>query len=274
MHLSALFIHPVKSLRGCAVEKISIDRRGIAGDRRFLVVDHNGRFLTQRTLPRMALIATRLDEHELALEATGHGSIRTPRASQPSAPRLKVSVWSSEGLMAEDCGPDAAGWLSDFLATPCRLVRAGDDFRRTVRKAPAGREGAEVGFADAFPGLLLTEASLTDLNDRLQERGEEPVPMDRFRPNLVVAGAAPYAEDTWSRVRIGPVVFRCAGPCARCIVTTTDQATAARGPEPLRMLAGYRRDARKPEDVNFGQNVVPEGETGVIRVGDPVAVEA
>lgn len=274
MHLSALFIHPVKSLRGCAVGKISLDRRGIAGDRRFLVVDHNGRFLTQRTLPRMALIATRLDEHELALEATGHGSIRTPRASQPSAPRLKVSVWSSEGLVAEDCGPDAAGWLSDFLATPCRLVRAGDDFRRTVRKAPAGLERAEVGFADAFPGLLLTEASLADLNDRLLERDVEPVPMDRFRPNLVVAGAVPYAEDTWTRVRIGPVVFHCTGPCARCIVTTTDQATAERGPEPLRTLAGYRRDPHKPEDVNFGQNVVPEGEAGVIRVGDPVAVES
>jgi uncharacterized protein YcbX len=274
VHLSALFIHPVKSLRGCAVEKISIDRRGIAGDRRFLVVDHSGRFLTQRTLPRMALITTLLDDQELTLQADGHGMTRIPRVSQPGAPRVEVSVWSSEGLVAEDCGPDAAGWLSNFLATPCRLVRAGDDFRRAVRKTPAGLERAEVGFADAFPGLLLTEASLADLNDRLLERDEEPVPMDRFRPNLVVAGAAPYAEDTWTRVRIGPVVFRCAGPCARCIVTTTDQATAERGPEPLRTLAGYRRDAQKPEDVNFGQNVVPEGEAGVIRVGDPVAVES
>ncbi|MFM9031374.1 MAG: MOSC domain-containing protein, partial [Opitutaceae bacterium] len=111
-------------------------------------------------------------------------------------------------------------------------------------------------------------------NDRLRERGEEPVPMDRFRPNLVVAGATPYAEDTWTRVRIGSVVFRCAGPCARCLVTTTDQATAERGVEPLRTLAGYRRDARKPEDVNFGQNVIPEGSTGGIRVGAPVVVEA
>jgi uncharacterized protein YcbX len=131
-----------------------------------------------------------------------------------------------------------------------------------------------VGFADAFPGLLLTEASWADLNDRLRERGEEPVPLDRFRPNLVVAGAAAFAEDAWSRVRIGPVMFRSAGPCARCAVTTTDQATAGRGPEPLRTLAGYRRDGRRPGDVNFGQNVIPEGEAGVIRVGDPVTVES
>jgi uncharacterized protein YcbX len=274
VHVSALHLHPVKSLRGCAVESVVIDRRGIAGDRRFLVTDPAGRFLTQRTLPRMALVATRLDDLELTLEATGHGMIRVARASQPDAPRAKVSVWSSEGLIAEDCGDAAAGWLSDFLGTQCRLVRAGEDFTRPVRKVPADIPGAEVGFADAYPGLLLTEASWADLNDRLRARGEEPVPMDRFRPNLVVAGAAPYAEDNWTRVRIGSVMFRSAGPCARCLVTTTDQATAERGPEPLRTLAGYRRDARKPEEVNFGQNVIPEGTTGVIRVGDPVTVEA
>ncbi|MFM9081529.1 MAG: MOSC domain-containing protein [Opitutaceae bacterium] len=274
MHVSALHLHPVKSLRGCAVESVVIDRRGIAGDRRFLVTDPAGRFLTQRTLPRMALIATKLDDLELTLEAPGHGMIRVARASQPDAARAKVSVWSSEGLIAEDCGDTVAGWLSDFLATPCRLVRAGEDFTRAVRKAPVDMTGAEVGFADAYPGLLLTEASWADLNDRLRERGEEPVPMDRFRPNLVVAGATPYAEDTWTRVRIGSVEFRGAGPRARCLVTTTAQATAERGVEPLRTLAGYRRDARKPEDVNFGQNVIPEGSTGVIRVGDPVVVEA
>ncbi len=274
MYLSALIIHPVKSLRGCAVETVVIDRRGIAGDRRFLVTDPAGRFLTQRTLPRMALVATKLNNAELTLEAPGHGVIQVARASQPDAARTKVSVWSSEGLIAEDCGEAPARWLSDFLGTRCRLVRAGEDFTRPVRKVPADMTGAEVGFADAFPGLILTEASWTDLNDRLLECGGEPVPMDRFRPNFVVAGATPYAEDTWRRVRIGTVVFRSAGPCARCLVTTTDQTTAERGPEPLRTLAGYRRDPRKPEDVNFGQNVIPEGTTGVIRVGDPVTVEA
>ena len=273
MHLSALFIHPVKSLRGCAVESVVIDRLGLAGDRRFLVVDRRGRFLTQRQLPRMALVTTGLDDRELTLEASGHGMIRVARAGRHGEARVKVSVWSSEGLTAEDCGDESARWLSEFLATPCRLVRAGDDFRRPVRKAPDGLGGAELGFADAFPGLLVSEASLADLNDRLRERGGDPVPMDRFRPNLVVAGAAPYSEDTWQQVRIGRHLFRCAGPCARCVVTTTDQATAERGPEPLRTLASYRRDLRQPEDVNFGQNVIAEDDSGLLKVGDPVSVE-
>ncbi len=272
VHLSALLIYPVKSLRGCAVETAAIDDRGIAGDRRFMVVDPEGRFLTQRTLPRMALIGTRLEATELTLAAPGHGQIRVPRDGQPGARLIHVSVWRSEGLAAEDCGDEAAGWLSDFLRTRCRLVRAGTAFERSVRRAPTGLEGRQVGFADAFPGLLVTEASLNDLNDRLAERGEEPVPMNRFRPNLVIAGAAPYAEDAWKRVLIGTVIFRSTGPCARCGIITTDQATAARSTEPLRTLAEYRRDPAKPEDVNFGQNVIPETTQGLIKVGNPVAV--
>jgi len=274
VHLSALFIYPVKSLRGCAVDETSIDPWGLAGDRRFMVVDATGKFLSQRTLPRLALIGTRLDAATLTLEAPRHGAIRIPRADQPDADRRQVSVWSSGELSAEDCGDAVAGWLSDFLALPCRLVRAGAAFRRPVRKAPSDLKDREVAFADAFPGLLLTEASLHDLNDRLVAHGGEAVPMDRFRPNLVVAGATPHAEDGWTRVRIGGVFFRCAGPCARCVMTTIDQETGERGVEPLRTLAGYRRDARQPEDVNFGQNVIPETVTGIIRAGDPVSVAA
>lgn len=272
MHLSSLLIYPVKALRGCPVNCAAIDERGIAGDRRFMVVDPEGRFLTQRTLPRMALIATRLDENELTLSAAGREDIRVPRGSQPDAEPIRVSVWKSEGLAAEDCGQDAADWLGDFLGTRCRLVRAGARFQRPVRRAPAGLGDRQVGFADGFPGLLVTEASLADLNDRLLERGVVPVPMDRFRPNLVIAGAAPYAEDTWKRVRIGNAVFYAAGPCARCGVITTDQATGARDTEPLRTLAEYRRDPAKPEDVNFGQNVIPESTQGLIQVGDSVTV--
>ena len=225
MHLSALLIHPVKSLRGCAVGSAAIDERGIVGDRRFMVTGPGGAFLTQRTLPRMALVATRLDDEHLTLHAAGHGSVRVRRARDPGADRIRVNVWQSEGLLAEDCGEEAAAWLSGFLA---------------------------------------------GLNDRLVESGAEAVPMDRFRPNLVIAGATPHAEDAWNRVRIGDIFFRSAGPCARCVVTTTDQETGERGPEPLRTLAGYRRDPAKPEDVNFGLNVIPETTGGTIRVGDPV----
>lgn len=271
MHLSGLFLYPVKSLRGCAVTAAEVDGLGLAGDRRFMLVDENNRFLTQRAHPRMALITTGLGPANLMLAADGAGSIGVPRASDPAAPLRNVSVWKSENLLAEDCGDDAAAWLGDFLQLKCRLVRIGEKFLRPVLK-PAAGPGDRVMFADAFPFLALGEASLADLNDRLAERGEEPVPMNRFRPNLVIAGCEPYAEDTWPRFRIGEITFRAGGPCGRCIVTTTDQLTAERGGEPLRTLATYRRSAADPTDVNFGQNLIHESKSGTLRIGDPVTL--
>lgn len=274
MRVTGLYLYPVKSLRGCAVSTLELDALGGCGDRRFLVVDAGGRFLTQRTLPRMALIGTALGPDTLQLTAAGAGTVTVPRAPDPAAPLRTVSVWQSEGLQAEDCGDAAAVWLSGFLGLACRLVRIGPAFHRPVRKLSEvlrawGRPPPLVAFADAFPFLLASEASLADLNDRLAVCGEEPVPWDRFRPNLVIAGCPAHAEDTWPRLRIGAVTFRAAGPCARCVVTTTDQQTAARGPEPLRTLASYRRDSSDSTLVNFGQNLIHEG-AGVLHVGDPV----
>jgi uncharacterized protein YcbX len=180
-------------------------------------------------------------------------------------------VWKSENLLAEDCGAEAAAFLSDFLSVPCRLARIGTAFTRPILKA-AAHPGENVTFADAFPLLVISEASLADLNDRVVERGEDPLPMDRFRPNLVVTGCPPFAEDTWPRFRIGDVTFRSSGPCARCIMITTDQATAERGKEPLRTLATYRRDAIDPTDVNFGQNLIHETKSGGLRLGDKMAI--
>ncbi|MBL9190010.1 MAG: MOSC domain-containing protein [Opitutaceae bacterium] len=266
MHLSGLFVYPVKSLRGCAVTSAPLDALGLAGDRRFLVVDEQGKFMTQRSHPRMALISTALDATHLTLSTSPAHAISVTRASDPTAPLRTVSVWQSENLLAEDCGDAAAGWLSTFLATRCRLVRIGEKFHRPILKA-AARAGDSVSFADAYPLLVISEASLADLNDRL----DFPLPMDRFRPNLVVAGCAAFAEDTWPRVRIGEAIFRAGGPCARCNVTTTDQLTAERGKEPLRTLATYRRDPADPTDVNFGQNLIHETKAGTLRVGDAVA---
>jgi uncharacterized protein YcbX len=272
VHLAALFIHPVKSLRACAVASAEVDALGLVGDRRFLVVDEAGRFLSQRTLPRMALVVTALSAHTLTLSAGGAGELRVPRASDPGAPLRPVSVWSSEGLHAEDCGDAPAQWLGDFLSLKCRLVRIGAAFQRPMLKPKVTRPGDVVGFADAYPFLVISEASLADLNDRLVARGEETLPMNRFRPNLVVAGCPAFAEDTWPRLRIGGMIFRAGGPCARCVVTTTDQLTAGRGKEPLRTLAGYRRDPIDPTDVNFGQNLIHETKSGTLRIGDPVEV--
>jgi uncharacterized protein YcbX len=273
MHLTGLFVYPVKSLRGCAVASAEVDDLGAVGDRRFLVVDDTGRFLTQRTLPRMALIATALSPHTLTLSAPSSGSVEISRAPDAAAPLRSVSIWKSEGLLAEDCGDAPAAWLSAFLSTSCRLVRVGPKFVRPILKQIAG-PGDRVSFADAFPFLVLSEATLADLNDRLLGQGEEALPMNRFRPNLVISGCSAFAEDTWTRFQIGPVIFRASGPCARCIMTTTDQETGERGKEPLRTLAKYRRDPTDPSDVNFGQNLIHETKRGTLRLGDAVRLLA
>jgi uncharacterized protein YcbX len=270
MHLTGLFIYPVKSLRGLAVTSAAVDALGLVGDRRFLVVDEHGQFLTQRALPRMALIETALTDRDLVLRAPHSGACSVPLAVSASAPLLKVRVWKSEGLLAEDCGVEVAVWLSQFLRTPCSLVRIGAAFHRPLLKPGKALPGDVIAFSDAYPFLAISEASLADLNDRLVARGEETLPMDRFRPNLVVTGCPPYAEDTWPRLRIGEIAFRAGGPCARCIVTTTDQQTAERAKEPLRTLAAYRRDPEDPTDVNFGQNLIHETKSGTIRAGDSV----
>lgn len=269
MHVSGLFIYPVKSLRGYAVPQTEVDALGFVGDRRFLVVDANGKFQTQRSAPRMARIATKLHDGRLTLSADGAGAIAVPTASDPAAPLRTVTVWKSEGLQAEDCGEAVAGWLTEFLGFACRLVRIGQQFSRPVLKA-AARPGDLVTFADAVPVLVISEASLANLNDRILETGGEPVPMDRFRPNLVVADCEPFAEDHWSRARVGDIILRTAGPSVRCVITTTDQLTGERGKEPLRTLATFRRDPRDPTDVIFGTNLIHETKRGSIRIGDRV----
>jgi len=270
--VTGLFIYPVKSLRGHAVPAADFDELGFVGDRRFLVVEDSGRFLTQRTVPRMALIAARLSAGTLTLSADGAGAVSVPTASDPAAPLRSVSVWKSEGLQAEDCGPAASAWLSSFLGFSCHLVRLGARFSRPILKATA-QPGDLVSFADAYPFLAISEASLADLNDRIQENQGAPVPMNRFRPNVVVDGCAAFAEDAWTRVQIGGALFRNGGPCARCIMTTTDQFTGERASkEPLKTLATFRRDAADPTDVNFGVNLIQETKRGSVRVGDEVTL--
>ena len=269
MHVAGLFLYPVKSLRGFAVASAMLDRFGFVGDRRFLVVDGDGRFLTQRALPRMALIETALTPCELVLRAPHGGSCAVPlHAGRGAEPTLRVAIWR-DTVEAEDCGVEAAVWLSEILRQPCRLVRLGPAYHRPVNPARA-EPGDEVTFADAFPLLTLSEASLAELNARLIARGQAAVPMNRFRPNLVLAGATAYAEDSLTRFRAGEGVFRAGGGCARCVVITTDQLTGTREAEPLRTLAGYRRDPADSTRVLFGQNLVHETKTGIVRVGDQV----
>ena len=271
LRVSALYLYPVKSLRAVSVDEVAVDELGFSGDRRFLVVDETGGFLTQRTLPAMARIATELTADSLVLSTDGAGDVRVPRAADPDAPLREVRVWGDAGLLAEDCGEAAAEWLGSLLGCRCRLVRIGERFHRAVGKA-AARAGDLVSFADAAPLLVTGEASLAELNRRILEGGGGAVPMDRFRPNLVLAGGDPFAEDGWERIRIGTVVLRNAGRCDRCVMTTTDQQTGVRGREPLRTLATFRRDPDQPGAVFFGTNYIQETKSGTIRVGDGVEV--
>jgi uncharacterized protein YcbX len=267
MHVSSLHLYPVKSCRGFSVNSAEADEFGFIGDRRFMVVmAADGLFLTQRAHPRMALIETALIRDALVLSSRGQGEVTVPFTA--STGQRQVTVWKST-VTADDCGDEPAAWLSRFLGATVRLVRMGPAFHRPMTKS-AARPGDVVTFADAEPFLVVSEASLDDLNDRLVAKGEVALPMNRFRPNLVVAGCEPYAEDTWQRLRIGDMVFRNGGLCARCPITTTNQETAERRKEPLKTLAGYRRDAADPTDVNFGTNLIHETKRGRVRVGDKV----
>ncbi len=231
--------------------------------------------MTQRATPAMARVATAITGDALLLGADGTAELRVPW-NDPARVRRQVTVWR-DTVLADDAGDEAATWLSDVLGQPCRLVAIGDDSRRDVPVAriPAYHRATldqpvPVAFADAFPLLVVSEESVADLNRRVG--GEPFLHMDRFRPNLVLAGCdAPYAEDTWKTYRVGEVRLFSAGPCGRCAITTTDQQTLARGPEPLRTLAGYRRTA--DGDVVFGQNVIHAQPGARLRVGDKVVPE-
>jgi uncharacterized protein YcbX len=272
MQLSGIYIYPVKSLRGFAVPTAEIDALGLVGDRRFLVVDDQGKFLTQRTLPRMALVETELTPTDLVLRMDQKGACIVPLRGTTAPVIRSVSVWKSTGLLADDCGDEPAVWLTSSLGVTCRLVQIGERFHRPVLNPQKARPGDVFTFADGYPFLAISEASLADLNDRLLARGEEAVPMNRFRPNLVIRDCSAFAEDTWPTVKIGSVTFRAGGPCERCVVTTTDQTTAERGKEPLRTLATYRRSAADPTALNFGQNLIHEIKSGTLRVGDLITI--
>ena len=258
--LKSLYRYPVKSLRGGGFDTLEVDGRGLCFDRHWMVVDAQGQFVTQRQQARMALIDTRVDDDGgLLLQAPGMPDLMVRGAQGASLP---VVVWRDK-VNAIPVGGDADAWLSEFLAIDCRLVVFPYDARRAVDPDYAAATD-QVGFADGFPFLLISQASLDDLNARLAQ----PVPMLRFRPNLVVEGCTAYAEDGWRRIRIGELEFRVAKPCSRCIIPTIDPATAQRSAEPLRTLMSYRR---RDNRIYFGQNLIHDG-TGRLAVGMPVEV--
>lgn len=271
MRLSSIHVYPVKGLRGYDVPEAVVEPWGLRGDRRFMLVDGDGRFLTQREYPRLtqAFAGYRADG---ALRVTSTAAVGLPELVVPlptDGELIQVTVWRST-LAAMLAGDEADGWFTKLLGAATRLVYLDDPTRRPVNP-DHGLATDRVSFADGYPLLATTDGSLDQLNDWLLESGDvdDPLPMNRFRPSIVVGGVEPWAEDGWRSLTVGGVPFRVASMCGRCVVTTTDQDTGERERQPLRVLGQRRRFGSK---LVFGQNLIPDlpGGTARIAVGDPV----
>jgi uncharacterized protein len=259
--LTDLYTYPVKSCRGIRNEAARMTATGLLDDRHWMLVRPNGRFVTQRELPRMALVLTSLDAGALTLAAPGRAPLRVARDAH--AATLDVTVWKFDGR-GIDCGDAAASWISEFLETPLRLVRFDADVPRVCNPEWTPGVRAVTEFSDGYPMLVISRASLAGLNARLPFA----LPMERFRPNLVIDGIEAFDEDRIHELRADGVTIRIVKPCTRCSITTTDQQTGQRdGVEPLETLKQFRFD-RALHGVTFGQNAIPVSGVGSeLRVG-------
>lgn len=265
LRLTSIHCYPIKSCRGVSLRRATTDAAGIELDRRWMVVDANGRFVSQREESRLATVAVAIEDgHVLRVSAAGRPDLVVPIRFGGTADR-EVTVWSDR-VSARHEGEGPAEWFSALLGAPHALVFLRGQHLRQVAGDLPPLHMDRTAFTDAMPILLTSEASLADLNRRL----DAPVPMNRFRPNLVVAGADAWAEDEWTTLRIGAVQFFGVRDCGRCIVTTTDQETGERGPEPLRTLATFRRRDGK---TRFGRYLV-YADVAEFAVGDEVRLGA
>ncbi|MFD5256801.1 MOSC domain-containing protein [Streptomyces bobili] len=269
--LLSIHVHPVKAFRGQSPRQALVEPWGLAGDRRWALIDDGGKVVTQRQQPRLACAAAELlPGGGVRLSAPGMEPLTVSVPQPVGTVSLQMFRDKVEGILADDA---AHAWCSTYLGADVRLLHMDDPATRRPVDPEYGRPGETVTFADGYPLLVTSAASLDALNAliaRGEHAAEGPLPMNRFRPNLVVGGTQAWAEDGWSRLTIGEVAFRVAKTCGRCVVTTTDQSTAERGREPLHTLGRHRRLDGK---LVFGQNLVPLS-GGTVRIGDPVAIVA
>lgn len=267
--LTGLYSYPIKSCGRLVHTEATLDACGITWDRRWMFVDGAGVFQTGRDIGRLLLIRPSLTDDKLILNAPEMPEIYVPLTAERHQKRV-VEVWH-DACEAWEEGDEASEWASEFLGAHVRLVRMCDDFRRVVdpKYSP---QPSQTGFTDGFPLLVVTEESVEDLNQRLVARGKDPVTMDRFRPNIVIKGGEPFAEDTWETIQIGDVVIDLVKPCARCVMTTLDPNTgeAPQVGEPSATLATFRRVGNK---VLFAQNGIHRS-PGVLKVGQSVNVHS
>lgn len=288
MVISEINIYPIKSLKGIALKESLVEKRGLKFDRRWMLTDKEGMFFTQREVPKMAAIMVEVTDDGLRVTSKNVGTLGIP-FEPDRGDRKSVTVWQSS-VTGEVYSGQVSEWFSDVLGRHCQLVRMPESTERHVsEKFDSGND--IVSFADGYPLLLIGEGSLAEVNERLQDRYKDdeyseklPLPMNRFRPNLVVQGSDPFEEDGWAKVRIGEAIFRVVKPCARCVMTTVDQARGEfDGKEPLKMMASFRmaKDVfpdsyeslgQTANAVLFGENLIPENAGAVIRVGDEIEV--
>ncbi len=257
--VTGLYIYPIKSLRGIEVDSCEVLERGFKHDRRWMIIDSDNKLVTQRTHPHLSQIKVHLRDDAIVASHTGYDDIEIPLMLNEGREE-QVTVWNDEvpAIVADEKIND---WISSIARMHCRLVFMPEHFERRVNPERA-RNHENVSFADGYPYLIISEASLEDLNSRM----DTPLPMHRFRPNIVVKGVEPYAEDNWKDFSIGKVSFYGANPCKRCVFTTIDQETGEKGAEPLKTLATYRREG---SEVIFGLNAIASS-GGIIGVGDEV----
>lgn len=263
-YLSELNIYPIKSLGGISLQEAEIEEKGLKYDRRWMLIDEEGTFITQRKYFDLALLQVSIAHDQLTITHKKNPDQQISfLLEENTGKKITVSIWDDR-VTGVEVSTAVNDWFSDFMKMNVRLVQMPVKERRLVDPRYA-KNNEVVSFADGYPCLLISQASLDGLNEKLAE----PLPMNRFRPNLVFTGGTPHIEDTFGSFYLGETLFSAVKPCARCVLTTIDQQTGNKGPEPLKALAGYRLINKK---ILFGQNLVHKG-SGTIRIGDQLRIQ-
>jgi uncharacterized protein YcbX len=276
--IAELNLYPIKSCAGISLREATLRTAGLTSehvyDREWMVVDAQGNFMTQRNFPRMALITPRIKADTLELRAPGMLRIEIPLGlPHPDDEKtVDVRVWN-DTVKAYDCDDTTAAWFSSFLGVPCRLVRFHADARRFSSTEWTGGLEVPTLFSDGYPLLVISDASLADLNGKLTAQGRDALPMNRFRPNLVISGISAFEEDYAESLKIGDVALKPVKPCPRCPMPSIDQASGEFGPDPLDILRTYRASDRLSGGIAFGMNtLVTAGEGAILKVGQEIEV--
>ncbi|MFJ2986919.1 MOSC domain-containing protein [Collimonas sp. NPDC087041] len=276
--ITTLTLYPIKSCRGIDLQEAAVTAFGLSHlqvhDREWMVVDSAGQFLSQRSHAAMALIVPTVQADTMLVQAPGMPPLTVPSTPlAPDTPTLAVTIWD-DTVAAHDCGDQATAWFSQVLGTACRLVRFNPAAQRLASKKWTNDIDVPTHFPDGYPMLLISQGSLDDLNHKLQAQGRAALPMNRFRPNIVIDGVDAFEEDFVATIQAGNISLQPVKPCARCPMPSIDQATGEYGPDPLDILMTYRINPRVNDGITFGVNVILlEGEGEILRVGQEIEPE-